>query len=208
MGRFAPVFALAAAPMLAVALPHLSDRVLAKRPVWAAVAVVLGMGVYRLAAAFPAKDQPIDRWVNRHGPGAPGYPCAAADFVAGNVPARTGRLVSEFAWGGYLEWRLGDRYQLFLDGRTQLFTPEFWRATYLAGPDQQERFLSTVRADAAIVPVGQSVFRHSLVRLGWKSVFRDDEGRAEVLMPPDLTAGSSGEVGPDRRASVTALPRE
>jgi hypothetical protein len=94
----------------------------------------------------------------------------------------TGRLITEFSWGGYLEWRLGDRYQLFLDGRTQLFSPEFWRATYLSGQEERRRFLSHVRADAAILPTGSSLFRHSLVRLGWTSVYRDE--RAEVMLPP------------------------
>jgi hypothetical protein len=127
----------------------------------------------------------MEAWVNRHGPDARGYPCDAAAYVDAHVEPRTGRLISEFDWGGYLEWRLGDRYQLFLDGRTQLFTPDFWQATYLGGVDERRRFLADVRADAAIVPVGTSVFRHSLVRLGWKSVYRDPENRAEVLVPPE-----------------------
>jgi hypothetical protein len=182
MGRFAPLMAIVAAPMLAVTLPQLSDRVLARPLVPIAACLVLLAGVLRVARAFPPGDVPMAAWVNRHGPEAPGYPCDAADFVAAKVTPVTGRLITEFTWGGYLEWRLGDRYQLFLDGRTQLFSPEFWRATYLNGHEERRRFLSHVRADAAILPAGSSLFRHSLVRLGWTSVYRDE--RAEVLVPP------------------------
>ena len=55
-------------------------------------------------------------------------------------------------------------------------------ATYLNGQEDRRRFLAHVRADAAILPARSSLFRHSLVRLGWTSVYRDE--RAEVLVPP------------------------
>jgi hypothetical protein len=195
MGRFAPVFAIAAGPIVAVTLPRGPDRLLARPGFWVTAAAALALGINHLVRVFPKPSTPMASWVNRLGPGAAGtavgYPSAAADFVAANVRAETGRLVSEFNWGGYLEWRLGDRFQLFLDGRTQLFTPEFWRATYLGTPREQQRFLAQVRADAAVVPVNGSVFRHSLVRLGWRPVYRDQW--AEVLLPPpaDETASRS-----------------
>jgi len=184
LGRFAPVFALAAAPQLAVTLPRWSDVPLGRPFVRFAMAVLLAIGACRLALQFPGRSVPFDAWLNRHG--SDGFPCAAADFVQDHVARTTGHLVTEFSWGGYLEWRLAGRYQVLLDGRTQLFTPEFWYATYLGGPEPRRRFLADVRADAAILPGGpmasRSVFRHSLVQLGWTTVFKDD--RSEVMVPP------------------------
>ena len=157
------------------------------------MALVLVVGVIRVALGFPAAGLPLDAWVNRGGPGSAGYPGAAAEFVAAHVPPRpgqTGRIITEFSWGGYLEWRLGDRYQVLLDGRTQLFTPEFWYATYLGGAEARRHFLSEVKADAAVLPAGRtaarSMFRHALVQNGWTSAYRDD--RAEVMLPPKQTA--------------------
>lgn len=191
-GRFAAVFAIVVAPMAAVAMAGLSDRALGRMPVRLALAAVLLAAVVRVGGGFPGSDRPLAAWLNRHGPAAPGYPTDAAAYVSANVAPNTGRLISEFSWGGYLGWSLGDRYQVFLDGRTQLFTPEFWRATYLDGSAERARFLRQVDADAAIVPAGSSLFRHALVRNGWRSAWRDE--RSEVLLPPDRPVAARREA--------------
>jgi len=153
-----------------------------------ALAAVLLLGGLRLVQAFPDAKQPLSVWVNRHGPTTPGYPCEAADFVANNVKPSTGHLINEFTWGGYLSWRLGDHFQVLLDGRTQLYPTEFWRKTYLGESKETRGFLQQVQADAAIVPVGKSRFRDSLLSLGWRSAHKDD--RAEVLLPPETSVAN------------------
>lgn len=186
LGRFAPVFAIIACPVLAVTLPDLKDRLLAQPAIWATLAVVLFVGASRLVGAFPSKHQPLSAWLNRHGPDAPGYPCAAADYVAGNVDPSSRKILNEFSWGGYLSWRLGDDFQVLLDGRTQVYPAAFWRALYLNGDTAREGFLANVRADAAVLPVARSDFRLALLKLGWTSAYRDD--RAEVMLPPAALA--------------------
>jgi hypothetical protein len=186
LGRFAPVLAIAAGPSLAVGLASLSDRLLGRRPVALGLAAVLVACVARLAMAFPRADVPLSAWLNRLGPDVPGYPCAAADFVADHVPPVTGHLINEFTWGGYLSWRLGDRWQVLLDGRTQVYPAALWHATYLGTGDDCRAFLSTVHADAAIVPTGRSRFSAALVAEGWTVVHRD--AWAEVLVPGASTA--------------------
>jgi hypothetical protein len=197
-GRFAPIFALTAAPLLAVAAGGLSDRALSRRPLQLALAAVLALAASRLTVGFPPADRPLSAWLNRHGPDAPGYPTEAAKYVAERVTPRTGRLISEFNWGGYLEWAVGDRYQVLLDGRTQLFAPEFWRAAYLDGEAARAALLANVEADAAVLPGRDSRFRRALVRRGWRSVWRDADGRSEVLVPPEAaTRGEAATVASD-----------
>jgi hypothetical protein len=188
LGRFAPVFAPIAAAIIAACLPRIGGAVLERGAVRAAVAVVLIVGALRIAMAFPRADTPMSEWLNRHGPDTPGYPCDAADFVAQNL--HQGRVVNEFTWGGYIAWRLGERFQILLDGRTQLYTPQFWQQMYLGDPNASRALLRDCGASAAIVPIGRSRFRDTLVDLGWQSVWHDE--RAEVLLPP---------------APVTELPR-
>ncbi len=77
-GRFAPLFAIVAAPMLARALPNLSDRALQKPVLPRALAAIVLCGFIRLAAGFPYAGTSMDTWVNRHTPEGPGYPCGAA----------------------------------------------------------------------------------------------------------------------------------
>jgi hypothetical protein len=112
--------------------------------------------------------------------------------VQNHVERRTGRLINEFDWGGYLAWKLPG-YQVLLDGRTQLFPPSFWRAAYLDDRSETTHLLASITADAAVLPVKKSRFRESLVQLGWKSVFCD--ARAEVLMPPESTVLTVNEEG-------------
>jgi hypothetical protein len=181
LGRFAPVFAIVAAPIAAATLPALSDRLLGRGALCAAMSCILAIGVARVFNAFPERDTPLSTWLNRHGPDTPGYPCDAADFVASRVKPESGRLINEFSWGGYLEWRLGDKYQTLLDGRTQLFVPELWKCTYLGEPADRQRFLGQLGADAAILPTHNSIFHESLEKLGWTTAYRDD--RSEVMVP-------------------------
>jgi hypothetical protein len=186
MGRFAPIFAVGAAPIFAVTLPRLTERLLGRRFVCAAVVVVLAAGAWRVGQAVPGRTQRFDDWVNRHGPDAPGYPTDAAAYVEANVRPNTGRLINEYTWGGYLGWRFRDQFQVLLDGRTQCYSNEFWRVTYLAGEDARREFFSRIRADAAILPAKRSMFRDALVELGWTSAYLDE--RSEVLLPPPANA--------------------
>jgi hypothetical protein len=124
----------------------------------------------------------LDEWLERNGPTMPGYPTVAAAFVEARVPPRTGRLINEYTWGGYLSWRLGPRFKVLLDGRTNLYTPEFWRKTYLSGPDERAEFLKSIDADAAILPTGGSRFEPALRQAGWREAFISR--RATVFVPP------------------------
>jgi hypothetical protein len=199
IGRFAPIFAILAAPTLAVTLPRLSDAVLSRPITRALLAAVLLTGGLRVALKFPRSDVPMSAWVNRLGPDLSGYPIVAADFVEKNVPPRTHRLINEFTWGGYLEWRLNPNFQTLMDGRTQLFAADFWNQLYLGNPSERQAYLRSLTADAAILPVKGSVFRQDLLDLGWRVIFSDD--RAVVLAPPPVTATST-----PRNGQCTAAP--
>jgi hypothetical protein len=188
LGRFAPIFALAICPALAATLPGLSDRLLGRPAIVGVLVTVLLIGSVRVALEFPRSTTSLSAWVNRHGPDTPGYPCDAADFIAATVSPTSGKLINEFSWGGYLAWRLGDQYQVLLDGRTQVYPQTLWQATYLGSAQDRRKFLAGLHADAALVPAGKSWFRPTLIELGWRSVYTDKDHRAEVLLPPDAVA--------------------
>ena len=176
MSRFAPMFAFIAAPQVAAALPRMPDAVFARRPVVAMLAVALFVSTIRITAGFPWTT-PMNLWVNRR---FPVYPTAAADYV--DTSPRAGRLINEFNWGGYLAWRLGDKYQVFVDGRTQLYDEKFWRATYLGTDADIAAAIKQSNADVAIIPRRKSRFRAAIESLGWRCVHQDDV--AEVFEKP------------------------
>jgi hypothetical protein len=185
LGRFAPVFAPIAAATLAACLPQLGGKVLARPAIRTTLACILAIGLVRLCSAFPKSSTSLSTWLNRNGPDTPGYPCAAADFVSQHISS--GRIINEFSWGGYLSWRLGDDYPILLDGRTQLYSPQFWRTMYLGPADDSRATLQNAVAQAAVLPTSHSRFRSVLLDMGWQSAYRDD--RAEVLLPPAAQAG-------------------
>jgi hypothetical protein len=197
MGRMAPLFALAAAPIIAVAAPLASDRAIGRPSIVCAVLLLLVLGGARLAAQFPPPTESLDNWLARLGPDSPAYPCAAAGYVDAQVPPATGKIINEWSWGGYLEWRLGPKFKVMSDGRTQLFDDAFWQAGYLQGERQRRELLSQITADAAVLPAARSRFHDTLASLGWHTVYHDAD--AEVMIPPDAGATPASELRVDSR---------
>jgi hypothetical protein len=147
--------------------------------------VVIGTGLYRVWEEFPGPSMTFDHWLERNGAMMPGYPARAARFVEQVVPRRTGRMINEYSWGGYLSWRLGPKFQVLLDGRTNLIPPEFWRKSYLSkNPEEVGAFLASLDADVAVLPTGASRFQAPLEAAGWKVALL--EPRATVLVPPGV----------------------
>ena len=162
--------------------PRVRPHPLASVKVRYAMAVLVCVMAFAVVRGFPRGSEAFDTWLNRHGPGTPGYPTGAASFVDSSVAPVHGRLICEFTWGGYLEWRLGERYRVLLDGRTQLFTGDFWRDACLSDEPARRALLARQLADAAVLPVGRSTFRSALLADGWHLAYEDD--RAQVLIPP------------------------
>jgi hypothetical protein len=189
MGRFASVFALIAMPIAAAVLPALPERVLARRPLRLAMMLgALAMAV-RIVTSLPTPHTSMDAWLTRNGEADNlRYPTDAARFVEQSVPRLTGRLFNELTWGGYLIWRLGDRYQVFMDGRTLVYPPQFWTDLYVTQGEAKREILRGESADAAILPVSLSRLAEPLRELGWRKVYADD--RALVLVPPGSTVTS------------------
>jgi len=194
MGRFSPVFAMVAAPMFTRAVPALADRVLARTVVRLAVMVILGYGLYRLVTEFPGPGRSFDSWLEGQDPTMPGYPAYAARWVEHNVTPKTGRLINEYDWGGYLGWRLGPRFKVLLDGRTNVYPPEFWRKTYFGSYEELTELLESVNADAALLPVGGR-FQSALELRHWQVVFMN---RRAVVMIPPKTMPATGTSDPER----------
>ena len=100
------------------------------------------------------------------------YPSGAAAYLEGAPGAR---VWNEYAWGGYLLYRLYPNASVFIDGRADLFREGVF-ADYLTvrdlGPSYREVLARTgsnfvlVRPDCALATVLAS-------DLGWRRVFED-----------------------------------
>jgi hypothetical protein len=188
-GRFSPVLAMALAPMIAAAV-DLSGRTLQRPLPRVAMAATLLLGLLTTATRFPGKEMSLENWLNRRGIDLEGYPTAAVRFVQSEIEPRTGRVINEFNWGGYIGWALRGRFVPLLDGRTQVHSAELWQATYL-GESPDAVWLGAQEADAAILPANNSRFRHALTGLGWQIAHAD--ARAVVMVPASTPLAGAAE---------------
>jgi len=100
------------------------------------------------------------------------YPVGAVEWLREELPE--GRLFSTYNWGGYLTWTLRE-YQVFVDGRTDLFGDEIiseWDKVMSANNGWQEilenRKISTILIDQDLSLVSD------LRAAQWIEVYRDD----------------------------------
>lgn len=186
LGRFAPVWAISAVPVVLISLPAWNGVVI-RRPIVSRIALaVLLIGVIRLGMALPRVDSDLNQWMIERPDEQGGYPVRATAFVEREALMPRGRVINEFNWGGYLAWRFGERAKVFMDGRTQLYSSDFWRETCLGEPDAARPILMQAQAEVAILPVRKSRFESVLKSIGWREVYRDD--LAVVLVPGEVTA--------------------
>jgi hypothetical protein len=104
---------------------------------------------------------------------AKALPVNAANWITQHKPS--GPLFNSYNWGGYLLWRLGPDYPVYVDGRTDVYDDEFLRnflAIALVSPDYEQRLENT---GAKIVLIeANSVLDHFLERWArWREAYRD-----------------------------------
>jgi hypothetical protein len=115
--RHVPLFSVLAVPLLARQIHGLSGLRPVSRPVSRAVStinllvlflVVLAAGL-QIASIIQRESVSIQEL----------YPAAAVEWIDANRPQ--GRLYNTYRWGGYLLWRLYPEYQVFIDGRADVY---------------------------------------------------------------------------------------
>src|SRR5581483_9475238 len=170
MERNVPFFAIVMAPVLARHADALLPARRAPAPRGAAPAagpaLLVAAGLAALAArtaALLGPDAAVD---------GSRLPVAAVRFLATREP---GRLLNHFDWGGYLIDRLWPRWQVAMDGRTQVYGEETlraYRAMVFLEPGWRA-FLDRTRPDVVLWPK-RTAFAHVVELLPeWQRVWED-----------------------------------
>jgi hypothetical protein len=179
MTRNIPLFAIAAAPVLAesaaLALARreswnaLQARVLAvedqlRGALWPVVLICVGAILFSIHLARTKQAY------NHFDPAQ--FPVAAADWLASNP--QTGEMFNDFNWGGYLLLRLWPAQRVFLDSQTDFYGEDLVR-TYdqidQAAPGWEAQ-LSEHGVDWAILPPDAPV-AVAMSRAGWQVLYQD-----------------------------------
>ncbi len=127
--------------------------------------IVVAVGLYTIVSLSPTAQSKAE---------AKALPVAAADWIAQHQP--NGPLFNAYNWGGYLLWRLGAEYPVYVDGRTDLYDDAFLRnflAITLVSPDYDQRLANT-GAQIVLIESG-SVLDNFLARhAAWREAYRDN----------------------------------
>ena len=100
------------------------------------------------------------------------FPVGAVYYLKEEKPP--GRLFNAYNWGGYLTWRLPE-YQVFVDGRTDLFGDEIileWLKIVNAD-DMWQKSLEDWKINTILVEKKQPITK-VLEANGWREVYVDN----------------------------------
>jgi hypothetical protein len=102
------------------------------------------------------------------------FPAGAAAFISRTHPPAP--ILNHYNWGGYFIWKLYPEYQVFIDGRADVygdgFMNEFAATYYLRGPAWQSP-INRWNIRTVVLPSDCPLVIALQSRPGWKTVFSD-----------------------------------
>lgn len=135
---------------------------------WVTGGVALAIGLQASGVVWD-----VQRQGNRFSPSV--FPVAAVDALEGRLPE--GRMFNEFAWGGYLLYRLWPEQQVFIDAQTDFYGEALSRE-FLQVADAQpgwEAVLERHRVSWVIVPRSRPLASRLQDSPEWESVYEDGQ---------------------------------
>jgi hypothetical protein len=168
--RHVPLFAVAAAPILAdmlqAVIPGSEKLLLAGRKSWLftllALLLILPLGLkfYQTTLDQPKAEQRQ-------------YPYAAVEWIRQHKPV--GNLFNSYTWGGYLIWQLTPDYPVYIDGRADLYGSDFFEefaAIYQARMDHRAVFAES-QVRLVLVEPDSGIARELAHSPDWMTAFKD-----------------------------------
>lgn len=189
--RHIPIFAIIAAPILA---KHVWDIMKTKgwekyftRPETAAAGFALVFNIIFLLAPASLALVRITHFVsNQPAYEAKNYPQAAVNFLSEHqLP---GPIYNRYGWGGYLIRRLHPNYQVYIDGRADVYGDSFMFETIRTYDGHTEWRKPLERLGVRTVIIGPTAPLASLLRedTAWTKVYEDHQ--AIIFTRPDSLA--------------------
>ncbi|HEX2698564.1 MAG TPA: hypothetical protein VHM28_12715 [Anaerolineales bacterium] len=180
MARNIPLFAIAAAPILATWIGQIFDKLGfwiklenafadidagLYRFLWPPVIVIVAASFFVYHAAHTRA--PIFRYDTKV------FPVQAVDWIQSH-PAE-GDMFNDFNWGGYLLYRLWPNYRVFLDSQSDFYGEDFLRGyeTIYTGENGWDARLNQYNVQWLIIPRGAGLARVASLSTDWQMVYQD-----------------------------------
>jgi len=131
------------------------------------VLIVIGLAVLLkvISQTMPAVQQQAE---------AKNLPANAVNWIVEHRPA--GKMFNSYNWGGYLMWRLGADYPIYVDGRTDVYDNAFLQEYLEIVTGQLDApTLFDERGIKLVLVEQESPLGAQLLKSGqWQAAYRDD----------------------------------
>jgi hypothetical protein len=111
-------------------------------------------------------------------------PVGAVSFITANHPP--GPMLNDYNWGGYLIWKLGPDFPVYVDGRSDLYGDAFldeFAATYYVRGDWR-RGLEQWHIGTVLLPPNAPLISVLKMEPGWNQVYADSTAVILVRSAP------------------------
>jgi hypothetical protein len=179
--RHIPIYALVAVPILsAMVLAWLQECSLAKRFEWKHTAMtpaktwinailMAGFLVFMVARVRHVCNRQAETEAKK-------LPAAAVSFIAALRPPAP--ILNHYNWGGYFIWRLYPGYQVYIDGRADLYGDAFMddlATTYYLRGDSWRSLFEKWGIRTVVLPPDAPLVTALAARREWKTIYADDQ---------------------------------
>lgn len=180
MARNIPLFAIACTPILA----ELGAGILLRTGIWTQVEArfagfgsISGQFIWSILAGLLAiayfSYYNFRNGVSVHQFDPVIFPVYAVNFLEANP--QNGRMFNEFNWGGYLQYRLGMQYPVFIDSQSDFYGEKLIREydQILNADGNWRELLSDYSVDWALIPVQSALAGQLEEHPGWEIAYKD-----------------------------------
>jgi hypothetical protein len=179
--RHIPIYALVAVPILsAMVRAWLQESSVAKRFEWKQFPMTPAKTLVNaiLLAGFLVFMVARVRYVSslQSETEAQKLPAAAVSFIAAQRPP--GPILNHYNWGGYFIWRLYPQYQVYIDGRADLYGDAFMddlATTYYLRGDSWQCPFEKWGIRTVVLPPDAPLVTALAARRDWKTVYADSQ---------------------------------
>jgi hypothetical protein len=114
-----------------------------------------------------------------------GYPRKAAEFVmANNIP---GNMFNHYNYGGYLIWKMAPKYQVFIDGRLEMYEGQAGEEylKILNGQEGYQELLKKYKINFFLLYASDPIIAKLLLNNNWRLVHQSDHYVVFVKNSPE-----------------------
>jgi hypothetical protein len=204
--RHIPIFVLLAIPVIAGLADDWASRArAATRHAWERSRLTFNLALVLLMAGFA-----ISKWTmvarDQAAQESELFPSAALVSLPPSPDSK--RIFAYYDWGGYAIWRLYPEYQVFVDGRADLYGDKVLGQfeTAISVHNGWREILDYWKVNTVLLPTNCALAQALLIDQDWRPSFNDSKAIVLVRSLPERQSASERPTAPVRSGRSHPLP--